>query len=882
MTRFLLASALALGSVGCSAPGEGAKGDEEGNPETGRPEDTGGGSDDSGHGDSAADSGDSARGGDSGEDQQPDGDGDGSPDGEDCAPADDTVHPGAAEHCDGRDEDCDDEVDEDAVDAAPVYRDLDEDGWGRWEVGAACFVGSLESFLGGDCTDTNPDVHPEAVESCSAPNEDRDCDGIIARDDPDLQDPSRCWGDADGDGHGDPTAGPSSCCLPESGLAGDDLDCDDTDASVFIALTWEDVDGDGYGAGKPEERCTSTPGRATMDGDCDDLDAAVSPAAVEVCGDGIDQDCNGTPDEIDGDGDGWADCLDCEPTDPLVHPDATESCDGRDEDCDGLVDDDAWDGLWVYADADGDGSGGAEHWACAVGEGETTRGGDCDDANDDVYPAHPEACVTLDDDNCDGSVNEPGAVGCVDAYLDEDGDGWGIVATGWCLCEPGVATALQGGDCDDLDAEVHLGAIEDCATARDEDCDGDGSCTGPALVPVSWVGGTPEGWGTRFRFDDEESLWVQGEVDWGPADIWRVDGPVGRGRATAATEVVFSGTPALSPGFALGDLDGDGINELAVGRPESGPPPEAGLVEVFYGSGFEPRWESNGGVSVSSALDRVGESLGGIADLGGDGAPDLLVGIPGGERGGGACITNPIPGTWVGATACLYSAGGTGDAAGRAFDGERDLDGDGQVDLFADLSYSRLSPGPFVVVLGPMLGDVATDDADWVATSADFDGTVHAAALLDDLQDDGLPDVWVASTRELAVYPEARAGAEGRDRSLELPVGAESRTPRCVVADLNGDAELDVAWSDAHNRHGAENDGGLELWYGPLDWGGSEAAADWSLTGSDLGFGVGLDLMSGPDLDEDGFPDLYVSSRSHTLLPEAGGVISVLPSGRSW
>ena len=91
-----------------------------------------------------------------------------------------------------------------------------------------------------------------------------------------------------------------------------------------------DDDGDGY----TENR-----------GDCNDASAAVYPGAEEICGDGIDQDCNGadmvcpvSPNDIDDDGDGYTENRgDCNDDSAAVYPGAEEICgDGVDQDCNGV------------------------------------------------------------------------------------------------------------------------------------------------------------------------------------------------------------------------------------------------------------------------------------------------------------------------------------------------------------------------------------------------------------------------------------------------------------------------------------------------------------------------------------------------------------------
>jgi len=137
-----------------------------------------------------------------------------------------------------------------------------------------------------------------------------------------------------------------------------------------------DHDGDGY-----------TPNG----GDCNDSDSAVYPGAVEICGDGIDQDCNGldTSCDIDNDGDGyWANDIsspdyDCDDNDGSVYPGATETCeDGIDQDCDGS------DISCDPNDIDGD------------GDGYTVNMGDCEDGDPAIHPGATEICDNSVDEDC--------------------------------------------------------------------------------------------------------------------------------------------------------------------------------------------------------------------------------------------------------------------------------------------------------------------------------------------------------------------------------------------------------------------------------------------------------------------------------------------------
>ncbi|MFT5686015.1 MAG: hypothetical protein ACI8RZ_006970 [Myxococcota bacterium] len=85
----------------------------------------------------------------------------------DCDDGDPTSNPGAAEVCDGADNDCNGEVDDDPVDATDWLVDADGDGYGAGKALYGCSPGSgYVSTKETDCDDTNATVRPGVSESC--------------------------------------------------------------------------------------------------------------------------------------------------------------------------------------------------------------------------------------------------------------------------------------------------------------------------------------------------------------------------------------------------------------------------------------------------------------------------------------------------------------------------------------------------------------------------------------------------------------------------------------------------------------------------------------------------------------------------------------------
>ena len=181
-------------------------------------------------------------------------------------------------------------------------------------------------------------------------------------------------------------------------------------------------------------------------------------------------------DDLDEDGDGYVGSEDCDDDDPAVNPEADERCNGVDDDCDGEIDEaDAIGTSTFYADTDGDGWGDPDQptQACSEPPNFADNAEDCDDRNADISPSATELCSTVGiDDDCDGSTDDPDAVGATTVYTDADGDGYGDPSTSSAACEPGEGTVDNGDDCDDADPGISPLAVEEC-NGVDDDCDGE-------------------------------------------------------------------------------------------------------------------------------------------------------------------------------------------------------------------------------------------------------------------------------------------------------------------------------------------------------------------------------------------------------------------------
>ena len=173
---------------------------------------------------------------------------------------------------------------------------------------------------------------------------------------------------------------------------------------------------------------------------------------------------------VDADGDGAAAGVDCDDSDPSIHPDAEDICDGVDNDCDG-VPDDSPDRVF-YQDSDGDGFGDPDSplTSCEPLSGFVEDRTDCDDRADAAYPGGAEVCDGLDND-CDGTVDGADAADALTFYEDSDGDGYGALERTARACALPAGYAEVPGDCDDTDAGLNPNTL----WYRDGDEDGYGN-----------------------------------------------------------------------------------------------------------------------------------------------------------------------------------------------------------------------------------------------------------------------------------------------------------------------------------------------------------------------------------------------------------------------
>ncbi len=547
---------------------------------------------------------------------------------------------------------------------------------------------------------------------------------------------------------------------------------------------------------------------------------------------------------IDRDGDGWDEQQDCDDHDAGINPDAEEICDELDNDCDEYVDEDdagLVDGVACYPDLDGDGFGAEEVYTtgCDCPDGYVADDTDCNDQEPTINPDKLEMCDGIDND-CDGEVDEDGALYGEDYLLDADGDGYGDPDEVYEACElpDGYVDPAENNehDCDDSDPQINP-AADEVDDGVDNDCDG---------------------------FYDEYG------VDRAAVEIWGESAYDRAGRSLAGA----------------GDLDGDGDLDLLLGaRGDDDAGSEAGALYVVDGAvtGTFSLSGASAKLSAAAAGSYLGQSLDAGRDLDGDGHPDLIGGAPYADD-----LANNAGAAWV--LLGPVTADASVDELGVALMGEYesdlagwsvamvgDTDGDGHGEVLVGTPYGKVDtdvPGLAQLVDGPFTESISLADADAVLQGENhYDGAGARVAAAGDVNGDGLADLLVGANSS-----DAGGSTSGAAYLVLGPVSGaldlssadarwhgESSSDMAGyglggAGDVDGDGLDDMLVGAPYEDAGGTDAGAAYLLLGPSTTSSSLAASDAKIMGGAAGDSAGQDMAGVGDVDGDGLGDLVVGA----------------------
>lgn len=341
--------------------------------------------------------------------------------------------------------------------------------------------------------------------------------------------------------------------------------------------------------------------------------------------------------------------------------------------------------------------------------------------------------------------------------------------------------------------------------------------------------------------------------------------------ATAASSILLGDSSDGQAGVALaggGDMDGDGVTDIAIGAPQH---PNAagfqrGAVHIVPANAASASLIGFAEVLGSADNERLGQDVAILGDADGDGLDDLFVGIPGENaavngRGAAYFIPGPIVGSVLGVDVATgaFVGGKALEGLGGAVAAPGDIDGDGLADMLAGSSAnddSGIDAGGAYVILSPLAGVADTSsgfDARWLGeVASDAAGTSVEGA--GDFDGDGTPDLLVG----------ALANDSGGNEAGAVYVASGALTGTHSLADalliLQGDTagmNLGGALANAGDIDGDGLDdalmgaprapaGGIERGAAYLVYGG--------LTGIvDIDVAAGVTMLGAADFDQEGW-----------------------------
>lgn len=394
----------------------------------------------------------------------------------------------------------------------------------------------------------------------------------------------------------------------------------------------------------------------------------------------------------------------------------------------------------------------------------------------------------------------------------------------------------------------------------------------PHLV-YEWSGASP-----ADRFGAEVAL---GDVDGdGHADVL-VGAPGTAGGSGRA--VLFSGRhggvllefPGEDAGDRLGtsvsvggDVDGDGIADLALGAPAGTPP--TGAVEVRSGADGSVLHLWTG----SDVGERFGQAVAFVGDADADGFPDVLIGAP---QADGAGFNAGRVALRSGRDGSLLQGmdGAPWDLLGTAVAAVGDGDGDGSADGLVGAPFSdaaafnggaaHVLSGASGATLRTFPGAVVGDQlGTWVAGAGDVDGDGGLDVLL------GVPGSDAGGLDAGAC--EVRRIVDGTG-VLVVTGGASGEYSGTVAGagDTDGDGRADFLFGSPSASAQGSGAGLVRL----VDGDGVELAS-FAGPSPQAWFGVGL--AGGADVNGDGRNDLVVGAPVHDDVVSTPGTVQVLSS----
>ncbi len=446
----------------------------------------------------------------------------------------------------------------------------------------------------------------------------------------------------------------------------------------------------------------------------------------------------------------------------------------------------------------------------------------------------------------------------------------------------GVASVTLGdaisGETAPADAMVLLSGTADGAhfgslLSRLGDLDGDGA---------SDLGiGAPDG--------DEGVVYLYTSASLRGAESLTADDSAGSWRA----ETPGDGFGASGGAAALGDLDGDGEEDLALGAALGGVGgPDAGQVYVVYGGQGLPSDLPIGEAAAWSFVGEAGDGFGARltgGDLDGDGLAELIAAGPtsslGGKDAGAVAVfsgdyTRPT-GTLDLSDSDAIVVGAAGSQLGWGLAVCPDADGDGAVELALGASHAspdaREAAGVFGLLSGAGLESFSElDESVWFRVRGDAAGDQLGAAVAcpGDLDEDGLGDLFVGVPRgegqetdngSVAIFfgrSEPDVGLFAADADARF-IGSGPDARLGAVLASAGDLDHDGVGDVLGGAPGAASGGGMVEIYRALsvaDWTPDGAEPDASIAGSSSTERIGEALAGGLDLEGDGFAEVAVGA----------------------